>query len=152
MPYQIVAKNSSAFNMVVFISLVFGVIVGKRCVQKYLIESRGVITDGTAVSIVYHKGASSGSYYVYYDFSHNGVIYHGQSRADREWASTAHTPTPIRVRFDPGDPALNSPPDVEGITPLWLSVLFALGLLSFGIYNGMKVVFGLLANPTQQNL
>ena len=104
---------------------------------EYLIASRGIVTDGLAVSAVYHSGYRSGGYFVSYNFTYNGVTYHGSSRADSDWAEHTSMPTPIHVRFVPSNPSLNLP-DVAGITPLWLSVLFTLVCLSLAIYFGIK--------------
>jgi hypothetical protein len=129
----------------------FAFIVGKRCVPQYLIESRGIIADGTAVSTVYRGSFRGGSYFVSYDFAYNGLTYHGTSRADRDWAKGTPMPAPIKVRFIPSNPDLNLP-DVAGITPLWLSILFMLVLLSLAVYNGAKAISVWRVSSNQQEL
>ena len=143
MPPQTPSKGFAVFVCVlVLILLAIGFMVGKRCVRQYLIESRGIVADGTAFSIGYKhslNGRTSG-YFVTYTFDYNGVTYTGTSGANSSWACSASMPASVRVRFVPSDPNLSWPLEVGVYNPLWVGILFTLLPLSMATYLVTKTI------------
>ena len=116
----------------------------KSCMRQYLIESKGIVANGIAISTSYEQAGKTWNYFVHYTFDYNGFTYNGKSEVQAEWAHTASMPATIRVKFVPSNPNLNLPLDVGVQNSFWVGILIALVSLSFAIYIGVKIVLSFI--------
>ena len=138
MPSQISIKSPSGYGIIVVIWLVLAFATGNRCVPQYFIESHGIATVGTVVSIEHHGIHSYSGWYVSYTITNNGVTYYGSAIANPIWAKSLGLPSQIHVRFFPYCPSW-SRPDVADDTPLFLNFLGTLVFLSLAVYYSIKM-------------
>jgi hypothetical protein len=140
----------SCFLILVLLTIDF--FVGKRCMQGYLMMSQGISVFGTVSSAHYHthvRGGSSG-YRIDYDFTYNGVSYHGKSDAPDEWVQKTAMPSPIRVQFLPDDPTINWPPDIGTGNPLWGIVFAEFVLVALTVFLAIKTILDLRASSKHE--
>jgi hypothetical protein len=130
-----------ALPLLILLGEVLGLSTARSAVEQYLIETRGVLTNGRAFYGDYKPtGRSRGGYSVRYVFYHNGTRYIGECQTTEAWARATKLPATIRVQFLANNPAMSWPPDVGVHRSLSLKILSLLFCLISVAWLATKVI------------